>query len=245
MVMVLPRQFVQSLTIFFPYFSPATMERVDEEGVLATAETLAKIVSSCIPMTRSGPATLRIFDIHALSVRFYFQDNVMMRMMSAIPLLIKALPPNSTIAFPDDGAAKRFKKMFDGFPIIVCSKVREGDKRTIKISDRMNWPKDEKEAMNHIVIVDDLVQTGGTLNECRLALQQHGAKRVSAYVTHSVFPNEGYLKFMENGAYHGFHTFYITNTIPEVADKLENRPPFVVLRVQELLVEEIKKQWTL
>jgi hypothetical protein len=40
------------------------MERVDEEGQLATAETLAKIISSCIPQTHHGPATLRIFDIH-------------------------------------------------------------------------------------------------------------------------------------------------------------------------------------
>jgi len=245
MVMVLPRQFVQSLTILFPYFAPATMERVEEEGVLATAETLAKIISSCIPMTRSGPATLRIFDIHALPVRFYFQDNVMMRLMSAIPLLIQALPPHSTIAFPDDGAAKRFKKMFNEFPIIVCSKVREGDKRSIKISDKLNWPKDEKNVLDHVVIVDDLVQTGGTLHECRLALQQVGAKAVSAYVTHSVFPNKGYMKFMNGGSYYGFHKFYTTNTITEISNQLQNQHPFVVLPIQDLLVGDIRKEWNL
>ncbi len=66
LMMVLPRQFVQSLSLVLPYFAPATMERVDEEGMLATAETTAKIISSCIPQTRSGPAILRVFDIHGM-----------------------------------------------------------------------------------------------------------------------------------------------------------------------------------
>jgi hypothetical protein len=93
LIMVLPRQFVASLSIVFPYYAPATMERVDEEGMLATAETTAKILTACIPQTRAGPAVLRVFDIHALPVRFYFGDQVMMRMMSAVPLLQKVCPP--------------------------------------------------------------------------------------------------------------------------------------------------------
>lgn len=166
-----------------------------------------------------------------------------MRLLSAIPLLIKTLPPNSTIAFPDDGAAKRFKKSFPStFPIIVCSKVREMDKRTIRITDRLNWPKDESHVLDHVVIVDDLVQTGGTLHECRLALVAAGAKSVSAYVTHCVFPDKGYVKFEAKGAYEGFKNFYTTNTIVEVANQIESKPPFVVLKIQETIVADVCHQ---
>jgi phosphoribosylpyrophosphate synthetase len=59
-VMILPRQFVRSLSIVFPYFAPGTMERVDEEGIVATAETVAKLFASAIPMTKNGPASLRV-----------------------------------------------------------------------------------------------------------------------------------------------------------------------------------------
>jgi len=154
MIMILPRQFVKSLQIVLPYFAPATMERVDEEGVLATAETAAKIIGCCVPITRSGPATLRMFDIHALPIRFYFPDTVLIKLMSAIPLLIAQLPKGTSIAFPDEGAAKRFKKTFSNFPIIVCSKVRDGEARIVKIIDRYNFPLNEADAMQHVLIVD-------------------------------------------------------------------------------------------
>jgi hypothetical protein len=65
-MMVLPKQFIQSITIVIPYFTPTMME---EKDTLATA----KIISNCIPMTGSGPATIRIFDIHTLSARFFSQ----------------------------------------------------------------------------------------------------------------------------------------------------------------------------
>jgi len=238
-MMVLPRQFVKSLSIIFPYFAPATMERVDEEGTLATAETLAKLVTSAVPMTQSGPASLRIFDIHALPVRFYFTDNVMMRLMSCIPLLVETIRPlNLIICFPDDGAAKRFKPKFVGFPIIVCAKVREGDKRIIRITDRMNFHENNND-LSHVLIVDDLVQSGGTLDECRKALISNGAKKVSAYVTHAVFPNEGYCKFFEGGERAGFENFYITNTIPSVAEKVRGKKPFQVIDIDAYLEGDI------
>jgi len=245
MVMVLPRQFVDSLSIVFPYFAPATMERVDEEGVIATAETVAKLFASSIPMTRNGPASLRIFDIHANPVRFYFPDNVMMKMMRAAPLVIARFKEEEkdgfpiVIAFPDDGAAKRFKASYPNFPIIVCSKIREGDTRIVRITDRINFPESLTLDKAHVVVVDDLVQSGGTLFECRKALSQFGAKRVSASVTHPVFPRDGWKNFLPGGAMEGFHRFFVTNTIPEVANQLEGKEPFVVIRIDALLANDI------
>jgi ribose-phosphate pyrophosphokinase len=247
-IMVLPRQHVKSLTIVLPYFATATMERIEQEGIVATAETAAKIVASCIPATVQGPATMMIFDIHALPVRFYFTDNVMLKMLSAIPLLLNDVlharrgTDPITVAFPDEGACKRFKKVFEGFPQIVCSKIRDGEKRTIKIVDRHYWPKDDTKAMDHVLIIDDLVQSGGTLYECRSALMELGAKKVSAYVTHAVFPNDGWKRFAKGGDREGFESFFVTNTIPDVATKLEGVAPFHVIHVEKLLGQEILKR---
>ena len=66
------------------------MERVDREGEIATARTLARILSS-VPPCRGGPLDLVIFDIHALQERFYFGDNVIPVLQSGVPLLLGKL----------------------------------------------------------------------------------------------------------------------------------------------------------
>jgi adenine phosphoribosyltransferase len=241
LVSVLPRQHIRSLHIVFPYFAPGTMERVEREGVLATAETFARILASSIPPCQSGPATLRIYDIHALPNRFYFTDNVTMRMLTAIDVLKSTLHRSTTtIAFPDEGAFKRFKHLLDGFPMVICSKVRDGDKRVIKITEHVNCRPGFLEN-EEILIVDDLVQTGGTLFECKQALVAEGAKRVSAYVTHPVFPNDCFVRFLETGDRSGFFKFYVTDSVPEVASKLDGHTPFHVLRVGSHLAADIVK----
>ncbi|GJR86020.1 synaptobrevin, longin-like domain protein [Tanacetum coccineum] len=64
---------------------------------------------------------------------------------------------------------------------VVCAKVCEGDKRIVRI-------KEGDCAGRHVVIVDDLVQSEGTLIGCQKVLVAHGATKVSAYVTHAMFP---------------------------------------------------------
>jgi phosphoribosylpyrophosphate synthetase len=177
--------------------------------------------------------------------------------MTAIPLLISEIEKeyesirHVTIAFPDDGAAKRFKDAFynKGFPIVVCSKVRQGDKRVVQIKDRLNWPKSgseaEKTALENVIIVDDLVQTGGTLNECRKALDSAGFQKVSAFATHAVFPLGAYRKFLKGGQFEGFHRFYVTDSVPETTQLLvhatENKDnnPFKVLSIASLIADDI------
>jgi len=80
-----------------------------------------------------------------------------------------------------------------------------------------------------------LVQSGGTLIECAQALLNHGAAEVSAFVSHGIFPNESWKKFLhENQPKVHFHTFYVTNTYPNT-QVLVNKPPFKVLSIAELL----------
>ena len=172
-IYALPRLFVSSFTLVLPFFPTGTMERVETEGDVATAFSLARILTN-VPPSRGGPTSLVIFDIHALQERFYFGDAVLPLFESGVPLLIerlKSLPDhdNITIAYPDEGAWKRFHNAFKDFPEVICSKVRDGNKRIVRV-------KEGEAKGRHVVIVDDLVQSGGTLIECHGALETMGAK---------------------------------------------------------------------
>ncbi|KAF5940080.1 hypothetical protein HYC85_021247 [Camellia sinensis] len=228
-IYALPKLFVSSFTLVLPFFPTGTSERMEEEGDVATAFTLARILSN-IPISRGGPTSLVIFDIHALQERFYFGDNVLPCFESGIPLLknrLQQLPDsnNISIAFPDDGAWKRFHNQLQHFPTIVCAKVREGDQRIVRL-------KEGDPRGRHVVIVDDLVQSGGTLIECQKMLAKHGATKISAYVTHGIFPNRSWERFeYDNGGCpeNGLTYFWITDSCPRTVQAVKSRPPFEVL----------------
>ncbi|KAK3039079.1 hypothetical protein RJ639_028530 [Escallonia herrerae] len=276
-IFALPRLFVASFTLVLPFFPTGSFERMEEEGDVATAFTMARILSN-IPISRGGPTSLVIYDIHALQERFYFGDHVLPCFETGIPLLkqrlhqlpdaknastfhdltiflllssfLRRLPslyflrryifvclkhPLSLIrifnifqvvvAFPDDGAWKRFHKQLDHFPMVVCAKVREGDKRIVRI-------KEGNPSGCHVVIVDDLVQSGGTLIECQKVLATHGAAKVSAYVTHAVFPKSSWERFVHKNdeiSEKAFAYFWITNSCPLTVKAIANKAPFEVL----------------
>ncbi|XP_057763778.1 ribose-phosphate pyrophosphokinase 4 isoform X1 [Salvia miltiorrhiza] len=192
-IYALPMLFCASFSVVLPFFPTGSFERIEEEGDVATAFTLARMLSNT-PISRGGPTSLVIYDIHALQERFYFGDSILPVFESGIPLLkerLQKLPESDKIvvAFPDDGAWKRFHKLLDHFPMVICNKVREGDKRIVRI-------KEGNPANCHVVIVDDLVQSGGTLIECQKVLAEKGAAKVSAYVTHGVFPKKSWERFV-------------------------------------------------
>ncbi len=229
----LPRLAIKSLKVVLPYFSTGTMERVDEEGEIATAATLARMLS-LIPGTMSGPVQIIIYDIHALQERFYFSDNVVPRLETAIPLLLERIKKirDVAVAFPDEGAWKRFGRMFEGYPLIIAHKVREKDKRMVII-------KEGSPAGKHVIIVDDLVMTGGTLIQCRDALISAGAVKVSAYATHGVFPGDSWQKFTSRE----FANFWMTDSCPETVLKIRGESPFEILSlagdISEIIVSDI------
>ena len=195
----MPRMRARNFRVIVPYFSTGTMERVERPGQVATAATMARILSA-VPSCPTGPSTIVIYDIHALQVarlrvrgrvranpnpnsnphphptaqeQFYFSDAVLVQLKSAVYLLKQVMAARDdrgsiSVAFPDDGAAKRFKHLVKDYPHIVCIKVRDGDSRKVVV-------KDGEAAGRHCVILDDLVQTGGTLIECAKALKEAGA----------------------------------------------------------------------
>jgi len=88
-IYALPRYRARSLKVFLPFYPTGTMERVDREGAIATAMTLAQMLGA-IPLTADGPAKIFILDIHALPERFYFSDNVIPCLETAVPALTKS-----------------------------------------------------------------------------------------------------------------------------------------------------------
>ncbi|GAQ85984.1 phosphoribosyl transferase [Klebsormidium nitens] len=228
-IYALPRMFVASFTLVLPFFPTGTAERMEDEGDVATAFTLSRILSN-IPISRGGPTSVVIFDIHALQERFYFGDNVLPCFESGIPLLkerLRQLPDadNVVVAFPDEGAWKRFYKSLGEYETIICTKVRDGAKRIVRL-------KEGEPEGRHVVIVDDLVQSGSTLIECQKVLGALGASRVSAYVTHGVFPNNSWERFQcdnGEGPQHGFARFWITDSCPQTVAAVKGRAPFEIL----------------
>jgi len=233
-MIVLLESFIESLTVVLPYSPVGTMERVTKEGTVATASTYAYMFSSLPSCGR--PTRLMVYDLHTLQNRFFLHGTAIASLHTAIPLLTQRLSNTKicTVAFPDDGAAKRFKGFFEAdWDIIVCGKTRgDNDARKIVIQDG-----DAKG--RHIVIVDDLVQTGGTLYECGKALKAAGAHSVNAYVTHAVFPNDSWKRFAASGDRACFDKFWITDSMQTVASRLPTNDVFEVLPLLNLIVHDL------
>ena len=235
-IIALLQSFIESLTVVLPYSPVGTMERVIREGQVATAATYAHMFSSLPSCGR--PTRLMVYDLHTLQNRFYLHGNAVASLQTAIPLLKRRMLDSDIdcVAFPDDGAAKRFSSFFEDMDleIIVCGKTRgEGDERTVVIQDGDANGR-------HIVIVDDLVQTGGTLFESGRVLKEAGAASVNAFVTHAVFPNESWRRFNKGGDRDCFDKFWTTNSIPTVTDSLPVEDGvFEVLDLMELIISDL------
>lgn len=236
-LIVLLQSFIESMTIVLPFYPVGTNERVDEEGRVATANTYSMLLSSLPSIGK--PTRIMIYDIHALQNRFYFHNSALASLHTATTLLFDRLKSTkiTTVAFPDDGAAKRFGKLFQkvGFDVIICGKVRDGDKRIVRINEGEPSGKE-------IVIVDDLVQTGGTLAECAEVLLRKGATKVSAYVSHAVFPNKAWKRFSTKhaGDRAVFDRIWVTNSIPVTTTELPIDDVFEVLDLLPLILRDLQ-----
>ncbi|MEW5297500.1 MAG: hypothetical protein WDW36_000706 [Sanguina aurantia] len=185
----LPLMFIASFTVCLPYLPACTLEKLESQEQVSTAATLARLLSD-IPGSRGGPTALLTFDIHALQERFYFKDSLQPLLLSAVPLLLRRLEglpdaDNVVIAYPDEGAYKRFHLLLEGFTQLVCTRVKQGSERIVILKE--GDPKGK-----HVVIIDDLAQSGTTLLACRQVMYGAGAADVSAFVTHAVLPQNAW-----------------------------------------------------
>ena len=249
-----------SLHVVYAYFGPGTMERTPLHGILrprdevATAETLAQILSRTLTASKQGPPTVYVFDIHAPVTHFYFNNQeVVYRGLSMIPVLRARIEAHTgtqglVYCFPDEGAKKRFYDYFSDRALICCSKARRGDARDVTVSDFVNCAPEDAAAWRHVVIVDDLAQSFGSLIECNRALrrwlaqQPHAvgggpAPRVHAAVVHLVCPGDSF-KRLSNLEWDAVYT---TDSVPAVAARALAHDPhlFHVEPFLPVLREEI------
>jgi len=190
-LIVLLQSHIKSMTIVAPFFPFATMERVSKEGVVATANTTAVLLNN-LPSC-GAPTELVLFDLHTLQNRFFFHGFMCPTLLSGIPLL-RSHPVTREITyvfFPDEGAKKRFSTMFPGLKTGHCEKVRRGEERVIRVVD----PEGYEFRGATILLVDDLVRTGGTLRNSAAALKGLGASKIVAYCTHAAGTVEELMTF--------------------------------------------------
>lgn len=230
---VLSRHAIRSLHVLIPYFAVGTMERVEHPGTLATAETFANVIASSFnAQALEGIPNVTIIDLHNPTTRFYFNDKVRLHTISMVPELLERLrvmhlgapkEPAYGLCFPDEGSYKRFRALVpSNVPMIECGKDRAT--RDVKVARLYNC---ERIDFAHVVIVDDLVHSGGTLLGCVKALRDLGVQRVSMYCTHGVFERREFTKFLDAGV----ENFWITDTVPERAALLHGKGPFRAIPV--------------
>lgn len=224
------KRLIKSMTILLPFYPTGTMERDDKLGQVVTADIDAHDFST---LPRPNYINkLVIYDLHTKHNEYYFNTNVTAKIASAMPIFINRLKTHHsdqqiTIVFPDDGAYKRFKDFFHDYPLATCHKTRNGDDRIVTIR--------EGEILNRdVFIVDDLVQTGGTLMECKAALVKAGARSINIFVTHAIFPEKSWEKFMDAG----IGVFYCTDSFP-IASKINDQGPFKVLSLYPNILDWI------
>jgi len=199
---------INELNIVLPYFPVGTAERIVGEGETPAAGPMAHMINS-IPEA-GAKNNIYIFDIHALCSRFFFHSNTRPVLMSIMPEYLAYInhaypegpgtPNYNIIVFPDDGAKKRFDTLLPPkTKKIICSKVRKGKERIIKIDSGMEYLTQgisEGKQLN-MFLIDDLVQTGGSVLEAYNGIHKiintvpdfkPEQVKYIPIITHSVFP---------------------------------------------------------
>jgi phosphoribosylpyrophosphate synthetase len=222
---------VKRLVVIDPFDPWATMERVAIEGEVASANIDAHFWKT-LPLTEKGHKIVRlIYDQHTLQNRFFYQGgHTQVHYHSAIPIFLHKIQSefgwapdaHHAIAFPDEGACKRFGRAFPGYEKAICAKTRDGDRRFVTLIE--GDVKGRK-----VVIIDDMARSGGTLVECAKALLEHGASEVSCYVTHAQFPEEAWRKFLPGACSVALTHFWVSNSCAYVTDILASQLPFHVV----------------
>ncbi len=225
MIDALKRASANRITAVMPYYGYARQDRKDQPRVPITAKLVANL------LTVAGADRVLTMDLHAGQIQGFFDipvDN-----LYAANVFIAKLKEmdikDLTIVSPDVGGIKMArayaKKMEAGLAIV--------DKRRIDA--------DKAEAMNilgevkgkNLVIIDDIIATGGSLMEAAAALKKAGAKDICAMITHGVLSGDVFEK-LENSP---LKKLYISDSIA----LRKPHPKVEVISMASLLAEAIKR----
>ena len=204
-----------------PYFGWARQDRKDKPRVSIGAKLVANILHA------AGCDRVMTCDLHADQIQGFFDFPVDHIYASNIflPYLRGLNIQDLAIAAPDMGGAKRANAYarYLQCPVIVCHKSRERANVVGSIT-----AIGEVEGKN-VVIVDDMIDTAGTLTKAANVLKDMGALSVRACATHAVFSGSAYERIAESA----LEEVIVTDTIPLSPDPEKDKSKITVLSVAD------------
>jgi len=212
-----------------PYFGWARQDRKDRPRVSIGAKLVANL------LVASGCDRVMTADLHADQIQGFFDVPVDHVYASSIflPYLRDLNIENLSIASPDMGGAKRanaYSRIL-GCPMIICHKSRA----KANVVGSMTAIGDVEG--RNVVIVDDMVDTAGTITKCADMLMEKGALSVRAICTHPVLSGSAYERIAKSA----INEFIVTDTIPLKKEEGVDTSKFTVLSVSETFAEIIDK----
>jgi len=227
MIDALKRASARRITAVIPYYGYARQDRKDRPRAPISSKLVADL------LTTAGADRALIVDLHALQIQGFF--NIPVDHLFASPVLVghfkKLNLPNLTVVSPDAGGVERarfFAKQMDAALAIV-------DKRRVdmNVAEVMHVIGDVNGRT--CLVIDDLIDTAGTLVKTASALKENGACAVYACASHAVLSGAA----VENVAKSCITEVVVTNTIP-LNDGASKEPKFKVLSIAGLIGRAIQ-----
>ena len=218
------RASARHITAVIPYFGWARQDRKDKPRVPIGAKLIAKLIET------AGATRIITMDLHADQIQGFFEKPVDHLYASTIfiPYIQNLKLDNLTIASPDMGGSKRayaYSK-FLNCNVVICYKQRE----KANIISHMEVIGDVVD--KNVVLVDDMVDTAGTLTKAADLMIERGAKSVRAICTHPLLSGDAYVR-IENS---NLSELIVTDSIP--TDKQSKK--IRVLSCAKLFAEVMK-----
>lgn len=230
MVDALRRASAGRITAVIPYFGYARQDRrVRSARVPITAKVVADFLSSI------GVDRVLTVDLHAEQIQGFFDvpvDNVFGSLILLEDMLQRELK-NPIVVSPDIGGvvrARAIAKLLYDTDMAIIDKRRPH----ANVSQIMHIIGDV--ANRDCILVDDMIDTGGTLCKAAEALKERGAKRVFAYATHPIFSGDASIN-LKNSV---IDEVVVCDTIP-LSEKIELLPNVRTLTLAGMLAEAIRR----
>ncbi len=224
----LKRASARRITAVIPYYGYARQDRKVQPRVPISAKLIANLI------TVAGANRVLSIDLHAGQIQGFF--DIPVDHLIALPVFLDYLRKNKLeniiVVSPDAGGTERarvFAKKIDA-PLAIVDKRRDAP----NVSKVMHVIGDVKD--KDAILIDDMIDTAGTITQAAKALLEKGAKRVFAAATHGVLSGPAIERLNDSV----LEKVIITDTVP-IGDKKEKCPKIEVLTVAHLLGEAIKR----
>lgn len=196
------RASARHITAVMPYFGWARQDRKDKPRVPIAAKLVAKMLET------AGATRIITMDLHADQIQGFFEKPVDHLFASTVflPYLKKLNLNDLTIASPDMGGSKRayaYSKTLES-DVVICYKQRA------KANVISHMELIGEVTGKNVVLVDDMVDTAGTLTKAADVMMEKGAKSVRAICTHPILSGKAYER-IENSK---LEELIVTDSIP-------------------------------